>query len=103
VIVLVVLFSSSKENEIRRFSDPTGQYVVVVSSRVYQSPLNSLPGQSSDKSGFIRIEDNQGHSYGKVKLPMLWMADDLKWDPDGARLVGAGIWNFTIRECTQWD
>ncbi len=34
---------------------------------------------------------------------MLWMADDLKWDPDGARLVGAGIWNFTTRECTQWD
>ena len=110
VIVLLSLIAISgivwfqtKEIELSRNSDPTGRYTAIVSYRRFQKPFATTPGNSSGHSGYIRIEDVAGRNYGKVTLPILWMAADMRWEEHGATLVGAGVWDFQAGTCLQWE
>lgn len=91
------------EVEYRRFSSPDHHYTAIVTYRRYQSFLPTLPGQSSDKEGSIRIVDSSGTNYGKIAIPMVWMAEELEWTARGAELGIVGRWDFFKREYRYWN
>lgn len=112
LLVLICLFLISavlaaawlfQEEEYRRFDSSDGKYTAVVTYRRYTLLLPAFPGQSGDKAGFIKIEDGRGANYGKVPVPMVWMASDLEWGDGGARLKFVGEWDFSTREHQYWD
>lgn len=107
-IIIFVIFGTmvlwlSQEVEYARFDSPSKNHTAVVSYRRYNSYLPMSPGQSGDKAGFIRIEGKDGRSYGKAKIPMLWMSQDLEWMPNGAALKFVCEWNFSKREYRLWN
>lgn len=92
--VVILLF---QEDEYLRVTSPDGKYTAIVTYRRYQALLPMGPGQSSDKPGFIRIEDSSGSNLGKIPLPMVQMAYDLEWTPTGAEIRLVGEWDFSRR------
>jgi hypothetical protein len=75
-----------QEVECLRIGSPNRQHTAVVTYRRYELFQTTFPGQSEDKSGFIRIEDKNGINYGRIEIPMVSMARDLEWTHEGARL-----------------
>ena len=98
LIAAWLAFFLTREHEYLRIASPDGRYAAVVTYRAYETLLPALPGQSSDMPGFIRIEDQHGSNFGRIEVPMVWMARDLEWTSDGARLALAGEWKFPTRE-----
>ncbi|MDB4369213.1 hypothetical protein N9Z19_00135 [Akkermansiaceae bacterium] len=99
----LIVFQQTRQIELSRTPDPTGQYVAVVSYRSWQKPLSTFPGNSSGHSGHIRIEARDGKEMGGANLPLLQMADDLMWEESGATLVGAGVWDFQAGTFDPWE
>jgi len=85
-----------------RFRDPSGQFTAVVSSRRILSYLPAMPGQGSDKPGFVTILDSQGRDLGRIPVDMIWMAHDLEWQPDGAKIKLVGEWDFRDGTVSYW-
>jgi len=92
-----------QEDECRRYASPDGRYVVIATSPRYESLMPALPGQSGDRSGFLTIEDTAGTFYGKIPVPMVWMAGDVEWTEHGAELAVFGEWDFSTREYRYWN
>jgi hypothetical protein len=92
-----------QEAEYLRINSPDGHYTAIVTYPGGLKFQSSFPGQSGDKAGFIRIEDREGINYGKIGVPMVSMARDLKWTEKGAELTLVGEWNFARREYRFWN
>lgn len=92
-----------QEIEYLRLDSPDGRYRAIVTCRRLESLWPTLPGQSGDKAGFIRIEDKDGRNYGKAGLPMVSMARDLEWTRGGADLKLVCEWDFAKREYRFWN
>jgi hypothetical protein len=99
----VTLFLFSRREEFR-FSDPTGRYTAVVTTRRYQGFIMRFPGQGSDAAGFVEIFDRNGKSYGRVPVDILWFVHELEWTGTGAELISAGAaqWDFLHGTCYYW-
>lgn len=106
VILTLVLgaFLFSRE-EGSRFSDPSGQFTVVVSKRRYQDYLMRFPGQSGDEPGFIEIFDRSGNSFGRIPVEMINAVSDLHWPSShtGARIPLIAEWDFQHHTCFYWS
>ena len=98
--VSIWLFS---EAEYLRIKSPDGEYTAVVTYRRLELYRPTFPGQSGDKSGYIRIEDSEGANYGKIPVGMVSMSRDLEWTEEGADLTMVGEWNFSKREYRYWN
>jgi len=92
-----------QEVEYRRIPSPDHRFTAIVTYRRYESFRAKAPGQSADKAGFIHIVDENRSNYGRIAVPMVWMADDLEWKPGGARLPLVGEWDFAKREYRYWN
>lgn len=92
-----------QEDEYLRIDSSEGEYTAIVTYRRYESFRPTLPGQSGDKAGFIRIEGKDGRNYGRISVPMVWMASDLEWTDDGAELKLICEWDFAKREYRFWN
>ena len=101
--IIAATFWLFQEVEYRRIVSPGSSHTAIVTYRRYESLRPKVPGQSSDKAGFIRIVDTRGTHYGKIPIPMVWMSDDLQWIPGGARLPLVGEWDFAKREYRYWN
>jgi hypothetical protein len=99
VVYVYLMKANAPEIEASRKADPSGEYCAVVTHKGWQVPNFSAPGDAGNHAGFIRIEDRSGRSFGKAPLPILWMADDLRWEPGGAHLVGIAHWDFAAGTC----
>lgn len=60
------------------------------------------PGQSSDKSGFVRVEGRDGTFYGKIPVPLLGMAGPMWWSKTGLT-TPVGEWDFSKKEYRYWN
>lgn len=101
LLVLVVLASMHRSIYSQQRS-PDGRYSAQVTYKTYLSFLPTMPGQGSDKAGFVEIFDNTGRSMGRMPIPMLQMAD-IRWRADGAEIKLVGQWNFGQSSCQYLD
>lgn len=103
VILLVLIFLSSQHRSVySQQRSPDGRYNAQVSYNTYLSFLPVMPGQSSDKAGFVEIFDNTGRSMGRMPLAMLQMAD-IRWLTNGAEIKLVGHWDFVKGSCQYLD
>lgn len=91
------------EVEYARIVSPDNQYQAIVTYRVMEMFGSFFPGQSGDKAGFIRITGMDGKNYGKIRVPMVWMSQELEWTDGGARLKLVGDWDFAKQEYRYWN
>ena len=103
LIIAVVAVWVSQEVEYLRINSPDGKHTAIVTYRRYQSFRPTLPGQSGDKEGFIRIEDKNGINYGRIGVPMVWMSRQLEWTNEGADLKLVCGWDFAKGEYRFWN
>lgn len=84
--------------EASRVSSPDGAFVAVTSFRRYEGLLPRGPGSGGDKAGALEVLRADGSSCGRVELPMVSLARDLRWDlgstPRTATIIGAAVWNL---------
>jgi hypothetical protein len=99
----LLFWYQTREFEISRTVDPSGKYIAIVSYQRWQKPYATTPGNGGSHAGYIRIETVNGKDLGMANLPILWMADDMRWRENGATLVGSGIWDFKTGKCEQWE
>jgi hypothetical protein len=92
-----------QEVEYLRIDSPDGKYTAIVTYRRYESLRPTFPGQSGDKEGFIRIENQNGLNYGKIGVPTIGMSRDLEWTDNGADLKLVCEWDFAKREYRFWN
>jgi len=86
-----------------RLHSPNGGYTAVVSSYRLWQLLPAMPGQSSDKPGYVHIVDETGRSFGRMPVPMVSMARELQWIQYGARIKLVGSWNFRDGFYAYWN
>lgn len=107
-LVLVVVagagltYLTTLEGEYRRETSPDGRYVAIATFPLAEIAVPRFPGQSGDKSGYIRIVDTDGTDYGKIPVPMVSMLYDIRWEAQGAYLVATGEWDFAGRTYWYW-
>jgi len=99
-VVSIWLF---QEVEYFRFKSPDNQHIAIVTWRRYESWMPAFPGQGSDRPGFVRIEEAGGVNYGRIAIPMVWMARDLEWTRHGAELKMVCQWDFLKQEIRYWN
>lgn len=93
-----------QRDEWDRYQSPDGDYEVVATSRRYLVFRVAMPGGGSDREGEIELfRTSDGRSCGRVRLPMMWMSRDLRWNGATATLIGAGVWNLTSCTAEPWD
>jgi hypothetical protein len=83
--------------------NPSGEYCAEISYCTFLGYLPMGPGQGSDKPGFVEIFNLNGESQGWVGIPMLWVADDLRWTDHGATVNTKAVWDFEKRTCFYYD
>lgn len=103
VIVASIAVWLFQEVEYLRMDSPDRHYQAIVTYRRIESFRPTLPGQSGDKAGFIRIVDKDGKNHGKIGIPMVWMSRELKWTNGGADLPLVCEWDFAKREYRIWN
>ena len=89
--------------ESNRWPSPDGRYEVITSTRRYESLIPRMPGQGSDKPGFVTIVSREGECFGSIPVDMLWFAASIEWSADGAEIPGVGEWNFSRRTVSYWN
>jgi hypothetical protein len=98
----LVLSALLHRSEYARYTDPTGNYVAVVSYRTILSFIPMMPGQSGDKPGFVEVFKKGEGSLGRIPVAMLQLAQ-VSWEKPGAVVRLAGEWDFERRTCWYWD
>ena len=86
-----------------RLQDPSGKYTAIVSSRRFLSYIPMMPGQGSDKPGFLTIVDDNDAALGRIPVDMIQMARDIKWTPTGTKITLIGEWNFEKGTYSYWN
>ena len=95
VAVFVAGFATTAE---RRFStSPGGAYFATVNYRCYETLLPRRPGDGSGMPGFVSIYSSDGAFCGRTKVPILWMADELKWSSNTAEIRLVAEWDLVKR------
>ena len=82
---------------------PGGTYIAITSLRQYKNYIPSLFGQGSDNSGYIKIINQRGQSFGEAPLPFLSMIQDLEWHTNGAEIKVTVFWDFINKRCLYWN
>jgi hypothetical protein len=74
-----------------RFESPDSEHAAVTQTRRFRSMIPSMPGQSGDKPGRLRVFGPSNQLCGTLDLPMVNMAYDATWEPTqlSLRLLGA--------------
>jgi len=108
VIALVFVISMTvvwlfHEEDCFRIASSDGRYTAIVTCRHYTDLMGCFPGQAGDKAGFIRIEGADGVKFGRIPIPMVWMAREIEWTSTGAKLKLIGEWNFLTKEYRYWN
>jgi hypothetical protein len=82
----------------RTTESPDGEFVVVVKTRLFDSLLPVMPGQSGDKPGSVTMMRKDGRSCGSAALDMVSYIYDLRWELDRtprlARIGPIVTWNL---------
>jgi len=89
----MLLLSCASEHA--RYPSPDGRFVVVSHTGAFSGLLPVAPGQGSDTPGrveVVRLSDQR--SCGSAKIPMVWMAADVRFYEESASLPGAATWDL---------
>jgi hypothetical protein len=95
VAMIILLFAPI--NEHWRTQSPDGTFSAVAHTQPIYSMIAVMPGQGSDKPGRVTVyRGNQ--SCGSAWVPMVWMANDLRWEidtrPRRAEIKLVATWNL---------
>lgn len=91
------------EEEYKRITSPNGHYLAIATYKRYQLFIPSMPGQSSDKDGFIDIYGTDGTEYGRYPVLMVAVIHDLCWEETGAYVPAFCQWNFKTKTIRYWN
>ena len=81
----------SRDIEYRRFDSPDGAYHVTVYRR--SSALSSsMPGQSGDAPGKVRLHDKSGRVLREAEVDMVQLVDQVEWDARGVHIKLVADW-----------
>jgi hypothetical protein len=82
----------------RTTESPGGEFIAVVKTRLFDSLLPVMPGQSGDKPGSVTMLRKDGRSCGSAALDMVSYIYDLRWELDRtprlARIGPIVTWNL---------
>jgi hypothetical protein len=68
-------------NEHSRSQSPDGTFTAIAHTQPFYSLIGVMPGHGSDKPGRVNVYRGS-QSCGSAWVPMVWMANDLRWEVD---------------------
>jgi hypothetical protein len=84
-------------NEHSRTQSPDGTFIAIAHTQPIYSLIGVMPGQGSDKPGRVTVYRGS-QSCGSAWVPMVWMANDLRWEvdvrPRHAEIRLVATWNL---------
>ena len=90
-IFALQIYPRLRASEYRTYASPDGKFKVVV----YRIPqLISLPGQSSDAPGFVRLFDGNGKILGKADLEMVQLVERVEWSSNSVSIPLIAEWKL---------
>ena len=76
---------------------PDGAFTAIARTQLIYSFIGVMPGQGSDKPGRVTVY-RSSQSCGSAWVPMVWMANDLRWEvdtrPRRAEIKLIATWNL---------
>ncbi|NEQ49525.1 MAG: hypothetical protein F6K11_05245 [Leptolyngbya sp. SIO3F4] len=102
-LIWAVMYLSIAQVEYDRFSDPTGNYEVVLTYTKLYHVMPMMLGQGSDMSGKIAIYDRDGNFYGGDSLDFVRHGHGVEWTEHGASLQFVGEWDFEAGTYSHWS
>lgn len=83
--------------EYRTVQSPDNKFYATASPDALSAYGFGSPGGSGDKSGWIRIYSKEGLYFGRQRVPMVSMVDDLRWGEGEAFVVSEQNANWQLR------
>ena len=107
VVIVVVYWQLSRTRYIliSRVGNPENTHALVFLEDSWESFFTHMPGQGSDKSGIVRLEDVHGNRIRQRKVKLINHLDlrRLEWTTNSLSCIGIGYWTFDNKGSWDWE
>ena len=93
-IALLISYFCLPHPEYERVASPDGRYVAVATYPPWAGFVPMMPGSGGDKGGWIEVLGSDGHSYGRIAVPMVSFVREIEWTPTSAHLKLVHDWSL---------